>query len=78
MFAVIYAYTPEVFHPSARGTACGMASAFGRVAGIIAPLITGLLLEISTTVPLYVSVALLWAAAACMLFLPIETRDVAA
>ncbi|KAJ2843133.1 hypothetical protein J3B02_005363, partial [Coemansia erecta] len=58
MFAVIYAYTPEVFHPSVRGTACGTASALGRVAGIIAPLITGLLLEISTTVPLYVSVAL--------------------
>ncbi|KAJ2784690.1 hypothetical protein H4R18_000981 [Coemansia javaensis] len=78
MFAVIYAYTPEVFHPAARGTACGMASAFGRVAGIVAPLITGLLLEISTAVPLYVSVALLWTAAACMLMLPIETRDVAA
>ncbi|KAJ2083668.1 hypothetical protein H4R24_000626 [Coemansia sp. RSA 988] len=77
MFAVIYAYTPEVFHPSVRGTACGMASACGRVAGIIAPLITGLLLGISTTVPLYVSVALLWAAAGCMFILPIETRDIA-
>ncbi|KAJ2586475.1 hypothetical protein H4R99_008447, partial [Coemansia sp. RSA 1722] len=77
MFAVIYAYTPEVFHPSVRGTACGTASALGRVAGIIAPLITGLLLEISTTVPLYVSVGLLWIAGGCMLALPIETRDVA-
>ncbi|KAJ2379312.1 hypothetical protein IW150_000258 [Coemansia sp. RSA 2607] len=77
MFAVIYAYTPEVFHPSVRGTACGMASALGRVSGIIAPLITGLLLEISTTVPLYVSVGLLWIAACCMVGLPIETRDIA-
>ncbi|KAJ1825681.1 hypothetical protein LPJ56_002558 [Coemansia sp. RSA 2599] len=77
MFAVIYAYTPEVFHPSVRGTACGTASALGRVAGIIAPLITGLLLELSTTVPLYVSVGLLWIAGGCMLALPIETRDVA-
>ncbi|KAI9506687.1 hypothetical protein GGI25_005346 [Coemansia spiralis] len=78
MFAVIYAYTPEVFHPSVRGTACGMASALGRVAGIIAPLITGLLFSISTTVPLYVSVGLLWAACGCMIALPIETRDIAA
>ncbi|KAJ2556605.1 hypothetical protein EV175_001890 [Coemansia sp. RSA 1933] len=75
MFAVIYAYTPEVFNPAVRGTACGTASAFGRVAGIIAPLITGLLISISTTVPLYVSVGLLWAAAGCMIALPIETRD---
>ncbi|KAJ2346809.1 hypothetical protein GGF43_004901 [Coemansia sp. RSA 2618] len=78
MFAVIYAYTPEVFRPAVRGTACGMASAVGRVVGIVAPLVTGLLLEISTTVPLYVSVALLWAAAGCMFMLPIETRDIAA
>ncbi|KAJ2744610.1 hypothetical protein GGI20_002825 [Coemansia sp. BCRC 34301] len=76
MFAVIYAYTPEVFHPSVRGTACGMASALGRVSGIVAPLITGLLLGISTTVPLYVSVGLLWIAAGCMVALPIETRDI--
>ncbi|KAI8322188.1 MFS general substrate transporter, partial [Martensiomyces pterosporus] len=74
MFAVIYAYTPEVFHPSIRGTACGMASALGRVAGIIAPLITGLLLELSSTLPMYISVALLWAASVCMVALPIETR----
>ncbi|KAJ2306199.1 hypothetical protein IWW55_001565 [Coemansia sp. RSA 2706] len=78
MFAVIYAYTPEVFRPAVRGTACGMASAIGRVAGIVAPLITGALLELSTTVPMYVSVALLWAAAGCMFVLPIETRDIAA
>ncbi|KAJ2486883.1 hypothetical protein IWW37_005453 [Coemansia sp. RSA 2050] len=78
MFAVIYAYTPEVFHPSVRGTACGMASALGRVSGIVAPLITGLLLGISTVVPLYVSVGLLWIAVGCMVLLPIETRDNAA
>ncbi|KAJ2471217.1 hypothetical protein GGI02_002412 [Coemansia sp. RSA 2322] len=77
MFAVIYAYTPEVFHPSVRGTACGMASALGRVSGIVAPLITGLLLGISTTVPLYVSVGLLGIASGCMIALPIETRDIA-
>jgi hypothetical protein len=30
-YAVIYGYTPEVFESKIRGTACGIASAFGRV-----------------------------------------------
>lgn len=30
-YAVIYGYTPEVFESKVRGTACGIASAFGRV-----------------------------------------------
>ncbi|KAJ1956423.1 hypothetical protein EC988_001358 [Linderina pennispora] len=77
MYAIIYAYTPEVFHPSVRGTACGIASAMGRVAGIIAPLVAGMLLEVSTTLPMYLSVALLWMSAASMVALPIETRDIA-
>ncbi|KAJ1963909.1 hypothetical protein GGI12_001758 [Dipsacomyces acuminosporus] len=78
MFAVIYAYTPEVFHPSIRGTATGTASALGRIAGVVAPLVTGLLLELSSSLPMYISVVLLWAASACMVALPIETRHFAA
>lgn len=30
-YAVIYAYTPEVFDARVRGTACGIASALGRM-----------------------------------------------
>lgn len=37
--AVLYGWTPEVFPAPVRGTACGLASFWGRLAGIVAPLI---------------------------------------
>ncbi|EMD00945.1 hypothetical protein BAUCODRAFT_29324 [Baudoinia panamericana UAMH 10762] len=36
--AVLYGWTPEVFAAPIRGTACGLASFWGRLFGIIAPL----------------------------------------
>ena len=36
--AVLYGWTPEVFAAPIRGTACGVASFWGRLFGIIAPL----------------------------------------
>lgn len=36
--SVLYAFTPEVFPAPIRGTACGVASFWGRLFGIIAPL----------------------------------------
>lgn len=38
--AVLYAVTPELFATPIRGTACGMASFWGRLASILAPIIT--------------------------------------
>jgi len=73
-YAVIYGYTPEVFESKVRGTACGIASAFGRVAGVIAPMVTGILLSISVSVPLYVSALLFTISGVCMVLLPIETK----
>lgn len=35
--AVLYATTPEMFPAYVRGTACGTASMFGRLSGIVAP-----------------------------------------
>lgn len=37
--AVLYGWTPEAFPASIRGTACGLASFWGRLFGIISPLI---------------------------------------
>ena len=37
--AVLYGWTPEAFPAPIRGTACGLASFFGRLFGIVAPLI---------------------------------------
>lgn len=37
--AVLYGYTPEVFPAAIRGTACGLATTFGRAFSILAPLV---------------------------------------
>lgn len=42
--AVLYGFTPEAFPAPVRGTACGLASFWGRLAGIISPLIAVMLL----------------------------------
>ncbi|GAA6007178.1 hypothetical protein JCM10207_001534 [Rhodosporidiobolus poonsookiae] len=65
MYAVIYGLTPEVFPTSTRGTACGLASALSRLAGIIAPLFTGFLLSLSISLPLFMSGVCFFATAAC-------------
>ena len=40
-YAVIYAYTPELYPTAIRATGMGVASAVGRVGGILAPIIIG-------------------------------------
>lgn len=74
LYAVIYGYTPEVFNTSVRGTAVGTASALGRVAGIISPLLAGFLFIINMSLPLYVSVGGYLIVGVCILMLPFETR----
>jgi nitrate/nitrite transporter NarK len=37
--AVLYGWTPEVFPTSVRGTACGLAGFWGRLFGIVSPLL---------------------------------------
>ncbi|BGP00472.1 hypothetical protein NBRC10513v2_006274 [Rhodotorula toruloides] len=66
MYAVIYSITPEIFPTSLRGTACGIASALSRLAGIVAPLLTGALLSLSSTaLPLLLSAVCFFTTAAC-------------
>ncbi|KAK3672686.1 hypothetical protein LTR78_007498 [Recurvomyces mirabilis] len=47
--AVLYGWTPEVFPAPIRGTACGVASFWGRLFGIIAPLTAQSLLPSGST-----------------------------
>ena len=76
--AVIYAYTPEVFdEPSLRGTACGIAAALSRLAGVFTPPFTGVLIAISPTLSAVVSAAFFVVTAICMALLPVETRQAA-
>ncbi|KAI8854586.1 major facilitator superfamily domain-containing protein [Chytridium lagenaria] len=74
MYGVLYCYTPEVFDSQVRGTATGVASSLSRIFGTMAPLMTGTLLTISPTLPLYVSSALIFLSSVAMVMLPIETR----
>ncbi|CEP16895.1 hypothetical protein [Parasitella parasitica] len=74
LYAVIYGYTPEVFDTNVRGTAVGTASGLGRIAGIVSPIITGVLLTINTSLPLYISVIGFAIVGFCVVLLPFETR----
>ncbi|KAJ3100754.1 hypothetical protein HDU96_010234 [Phlyctochytrium bullatum] len=74
MYGVLYCYTPEVFDSQVRGTATGVASSLSRVFGTMAPVLTGTLLTLSPSLPLYVASFLIFLSAVCMVLLPIETR----
>lgn len=63
-------YTPRLFPVSFRGSATGIASALSRLAGMTAPIMTGVLLAFSTSLPLYIAAGLLFASAGFMLALP--------
>lgn len=42
-WGALYAYTPEQYPTVIRGTGAGMAAAFGRIGGILGPLLVGYL-----------------------------------
>ncbi len=44
-WGVVYTYTPELYPTDRRATGAGMAAAFGRTGGILAPVIVGMMLS---------------------------------
>ena len=46
--SVLYGWTPDAFPAPIRGTACGVASFWGRLFGIVSPLIAAHLLPSAT------------------------------
>jgi putative MFS transporter len=42
-WGALYAYTPEQYPTAVRGTGAGMAASFGRIGGILGPLVVGYL-----------------------------------
>lgn len=73
MYAVLYAYTPEIFDTQHRGTGNALVSAANRVGGILAPIIA-LVSDMRTSVPVWVSGGLFLAAGGMVMLIPYETR----
>lgn len=63
-------YTPRLFPVAYRGSATGIASALSRLAGMTAPILTGIILAISRSLPLYIAAGLFFASAILMAVLP--------
>ncbi|EJD03334.1 MFS general substrate transporter [Fomitiporia mediterranea MF3/22] len=85
MYGVLYAYTPEVFPGPQRGTGNSICSAFGRIMGVLAPIIKiittnpdGSASSIGPNAPLFVSASLFIVSAVLIVLLPIETAGKAA
>ena len=73
MYAVLYAYTPEIFVTKDRGTGNALAATANRVFGIMAPIIA-IYADLNSAAPVYVSGALFIAAGVLVLALPFEPR----
>lgn len=73
MYAVLYAYTPEIFPTKDRGTGNAITASANRVFGIMAPIVA-MFANLETSAPVYVSGALFIAAGLLVLVLPFESR----
>lgn len=73
MYAVLYAYTPEIFATKDRGTGNAVTAMANRVFGIMAPIVA-MYANLETAAPVYVSGALFIAAGGLVTILPYEPR----
>lgn len=73
MYAVLYAYTPEIFPTKDRGTGNALTATANRIFGIVAPIIA-IYADLHTAAPVYVSGALFISAGVLTLLLPFESR----
>lgn len=73
MYAVLYAYTPEIFLTKDRGTGNALTASANRVFGIMAPIIA-MFADLNTAAPVYVSGALFIASGLLALLMPFESQ----
>ncbi|RDW77014.1 MFS general substrate transporter-64 [Coleophoma cylindrospora] len=73
MYAVLYAYTPEIFPTKDRGTGNALTASANRIFGIMAPIIA-MFANLETAAPVYTSGALFIAAGILVLLLPFESQ----
>jgi hypothetical protein len=72
---VLYASAPELFDTAYRGSASGMLSCIGRLAGIAAPFAGQYFLSVKSSGILWLGAGGIWLAAVAMVFLPVEMRN---
>ncbi|MBT1248609.1 MULTISPECIES: MFS transporter [unclassified Thermosipho (in: thermotogales)] len=75
VWGLVYAYTPELFPTSFRGTANGVAGVMARVAGIIAPYFTGYFVDKSIVAALSYTAIFSIITGLLVLILGVETKD---
>ncbi|KAI4162875.1 MAG: hypothetical protein LQ342_003592 [Letrouitia transgressa] len=68
--SVLYGWTPEAYPAPIRGTACGVASFWGRLFSIVSPLIGAHLLASNANGPLYLAGAGVFVCTFCILLMP--------
>ncbi|KAF2280072.1 MFS general substrate transporter [Westerdykella ornata] len=73
MYAVLYAYTPEIFPTRDRGTGNAVTAGANRVFGVMAPIVA-MFADLRSSVPVYVSGALFVGAGLLVWGLPFESR----
>lgn len=74
--AVLYGWTPEAYPAPIRGTACGVASFWGRLFSIVSPLIAAVLLNKSLNAPLYLAGAGVFVCTIAILLMPARSMGV--
>ncbi|AEI41832.1 MFS transporter [Paenibacillus mucilaginosus] len=72
----LYAYTPELYPTSVRSTGVGLAASFGRIGGVIAPFLVGMLVARSVGIPAIFAIffAAIVVGAIAVFFLGTETK----
>ncbi|KAI0839268.1 MFS general substrate transporter [Hypoxylon sp. FL0890] len=73
MYAVLYAFTPELFPTKDRGTGNALTATSNRIFGIMAPIVA-MFANLQTAAPVYTSGALFVAAGLLVGTLPFESR----
>ena len=73
--AVLYASAPELFDTNSRGTASGMLSCLGRLAGIVAPFAGAHFIDSASSGVLWLGAGGIWVSALAMVFLPVEMKN---
>ncbi|MBI0578203.1 MFS transporter [Neobacillus cucumis] len=73
----LYAYTPEQYPTIIRGTGTGMAASFGRIGGVLGPLLVGYLVAGKTSVSMIFTIfcITILVGAAAVMFLGKETKS---